>query len=697
MAAKKKSAREDAKPKVEPVLTDWRAAPHGSQLRSDAFFGDSSGGIWVHSRYAGSNYTYRMPGVTEVLEVSHGEMQASWTSPNGTTYLVSDDTRPFLRFTEGRFDVLDVETPVAGAAIEGCDDRLAIAVRASHVSYPGRQTELWYGTPSALRKIKLDIVGDPVGVVFDADGKDIWIGVKSQFMKAPGIFRVTGGVASRVALPPGTDEQSDVNGLGRTGDGDLLVLIGVLGNRDAPAEPWLRRRDGGWEKVTAPEPLVGWLGRLSLRSHRSRVYIPTVNGVFSYEPGTLRKESSFYARSLWPCGAALVACGYRQGRAAHEIERDGEWRPFSVPEPDVVSGGRGKVVYLTGRNVLPLRRVRLPLAKFSGKKAPSPAVPWIAPAFSYAEFLERLASDKETQRRPRALDVVARVEADAGHAIAPALRRYLEVAGARELGVTRNAWHHMDPASPDFVDTTDLEQFVRAFQFDANPTALLTDTRIIGQDGSGNSYAVEVAPDSSRVFFYDHDEPGLRLLADSFESFAEMNDVAASWARLEEAEGFDIDDFEAKSPAVRAIQARAKALAGRVSALGDYEHTLNVLAGRKLSLGQSHVIVELSDLRGWLALWFLVEKGSRDQARRQLLAEEKLGDEAKRRPSTEICRLLSQFMLGDKALEGTLERAARHRAGLVRAVAELVANAQSPSMASAPVRWFAGLAKAIED
>jgi hypothetical protein len=180
-------------------------------------------------------------------------------------------------------------------------------------------------------------------------------------------------------------------------------------------------------------------------------------------------------------------------------------------------------------------------------------------------------------------------------------------------------------------------------------------------------------------------------LADSLETFAELNDVMQSWSDLEDAEGFAIDDYDAKSPAVQAVRARAKALVGRVHACGDYGDTLDALVGKKVRLRASNPIVKLSARRQWLASWFLIEEGSREEAERKLRAETRADE--KGLPSTQICRLLGQFLLGDEALESSLAQATRHRAGLVRAVADLVTKARQPARAKSRVRWFAGLPK----
>jgi hypothetical protein len=206
----------------------------------------------------------------------------------------------------------------------------------------------------------LGIVGEPAGVSFGADDREIWAGIRSYAGGEPSLLRVVEGDVERVPLPAKAGAQCDVNGVARTIAGELLVMIGVRA-RESPARPWLRRSDGTWRELASPLPLVGWVSQFALLPHGAKVYVPTQRGVLSYDGKALRRESSFQAISLWSCSDdTIVARGFKGGQAAHQIARgDGRWTPFAVPAPDVVAGGKGKSVYLTGRNALPVRRVRI--------------------------------------------------------------------------------------------------------------------------------------------------------------------------------------------------------------------------------------------------------------------------------------------------------------------------------------------------
>ncbi|HVJ20294.1 MAG TPA: SMI1/KNR4 family protein [Polyangiaceae bacterium] len=678
------------------MLPDLTRAPSGPQLSSDAFFGDSAGNIWVHSHSSGDSYTYRMPNTVEVLEVAHGDVWSGFASPNGATYLASSTKWPLWRFFEGKFEVLPLITDTSAAVLHGIGgkdpdaDRLALVTCPDHRR--GAKCELSYGAPSAMKKVALGVVGTPAGVTF-GDGEDeIWVGLQAFNSKSqPALLRVSGGRVEHVSLPSKAGKSADVCGLARTAQGDLLVMLGDRVKEDAPAKPWLRRRNGRWEELPVKGKLVGWLGRFDCLAHRGKVYIPSERGVFSYDGKALQKESKFNAISLWPCGEHIVARGWRDGVSAHEILRDGVWQPFSVPEPDVVFGGFGKVVYLTKRNKLPLRRVRLPLPKpRSAPIRPSKGI-------EYATFLQELSKRKGAKKRSRAIDLAARVAGDIGHAISPELEQYLAVVSSHRLGES-GLWFHLDPEGDGFIDTSGSpERFVdTTFQYGENAQVLLTDTLSIGQDGSGNAYCVELAPKSSRVYFFDHDTNMLEPLADSLSTFAELNDIFQSWSDLEEAEGVDIEDYDAKSPAFQAIRARAKALAGRVHACGDYTDTLDVLAGKKLRLRERDTTLKLSEARHWLSLTFLIERASRSRA---VKAGGKVrGLEVPGTASTTIYWLLHHFLLGNEAELGELikKQNGSKVSASVKKTIELVQAASGKQKAKSKLAWFAGLRGAVE-
>jgi hypothetical protein len=121
-------------------------------------------------------------------------------------------------------------------------------------------------------------------------------------------------------------------------------------------------------KTIASPKLESWVGRLRCRAWRNAIYVPTTKGVYAFDGKRFEKTSDFKAVSLWPVGDALVCRGYRDGSPAHEILRDGKWEDFHVPEPGVVSGGHGKVVWLGPREKVPVAKVRI-------VRAPAPPAP----------------------------------------------------------------------------------------------------------------------------------------------------------------------------------------------------------------------------------------------------------------------------------------------------------------------------------
>lgn len=561
--------------------------PQGPQLDSDALFGDAEGGIWVHSHDAGNSYTYRMPSTHEVLQVECGDVVAGWSSSNGATYLVTTAKHPLLRFFEGNFARLPLETPTASAVLVGRSgatpeqDRLLLLTRASHVRHEGRATELWCGTPGNLERTALDIVGSPVGVAF-GEGDELWVGIRAYAEGEPSLLRVSSQGIERVALPKAAGAKPNVNGLACTPAGHLLVMIGDRSKEKAPAEAWLHRIDGDWQQVLAPSPLLGWLSDFGLLNHASKVYVPTMKGVFSYDGESLVNESQQATASLWRCGDTLVARGYKGGQHAHEILRDGRWLPLSVPEPEVVGGAQGKQVYLAGKNALPVRRVRLaavaPVVPAEVSTAQAKATQ--PRKFEFGGFIENLAKHPDAKKRKKALDLAARVKADRGLPISEELRAYLTVLGTHTLDFCVGHWFNPDP---DDLKASGIDR-IAAFQDSAHTPALLSSLLPIGVDGSGNHYCVELAKARSRVFVLDHDLDEFTLVSDSLCSFAELNELEHEWQELADAEGFDHDDYDRKHPGLQSLQVRAKALAGRVNAVLDYADTLHLLAGKKLVL-----------------------------------------------------------------------------------------------------------------
>lgn len=686
MAAKKKSA------KATPLIVhhDFEAAPSGAQLSTDAIFGDSAGNVWVHCSDAGDHVAYRMPETTEVLELSHGNVRDGFTDANGVAILATTARHPLLRCADGKFEVLPlrIDGSPRSARIASRGDRLAVLVGFSHVGEEKRSAELWVGPPEAMRPVAIDVAGEAIGVAFGEEDDEIWAAVQGRRWAgfAPTLLRVTEGKPAKVGLP---SDDLDIQGLARTPRGDLLVMLAKAGGDDGPATVWLHDKDGAW-KALGSDPLVGWVGTFALRAHGDKVYIPTQHGVFAYANGKLVKESAFYAVSLWPCGERIVARGYRQGSASHDVSAgDGTWRPFAVPEPDVVFGGKGKVKTFGGKKIVPVRRVRLPIPKAPPAK---PQVSTTSNAFAFDAWLRDLAKRPGAKPRKKSIDVVARVEADIGGPIAVDLRRYLEVVGRFDLGeVATGLWFHMNATDDDFLDTSSVERFVTTgLRFHANALGVVTDTLNVGGDGSGNAYCLELGPDRSRVFLFDHDTGRLEPLADSLTTFAELTDVMQRWIDLEEAEGIDIDDFDAKAPSFVAIRERVRALAGRVNPAGDFQDTLPVLAGKKLSYQEKSETLALSDGRAWIGDAFLLERGSIVAATKAAKAERarKTSD----RPSRHVYALLHHFLLGETAELGrALEAAASHPARVVRVTADAVRAVKTKE-----AKWLAAVRAATD-
>jgi hypothetical protein len=493
-------------------------------------------------------------------------------------------------------------------------------------------------------------------------------------------------------LPKAAGASCDVNGLARTADGQLLLMLGDRRKSKQPAQPWLRARDGRWRQVSAPSRLYGWLDNFALIDCGAKVYVPTLHGVWSFDGKRFVSESTLHTSSLWRCGDTLVARGYVRGQHAYEILRDGKWQPFAVPEPDVVPGGLGKQVYLDGKNVLPVRRVRLPAPPPRRRPAPAPAAKVAARTFSFNRFLRTLTEHPAAKKRDEPLDLVSRVKADRGLPLAADVRAYLTALGSHAFEHSVGQWLHPDPNDVLFLDTSSLDRFVEGgLKYPGNAAGLLMDLLPIGCDVSGNCYCVELAKDRSRVFILPHELDELSLVADSLTTFAELNDLEQAWLELADAEGMDWDDHDRDTPAFKALQTRAKALEGRVNAVFDYVATLEMLLGKKPRLRGASTTVVGAKWRLGLVTELSIDRASRDTLQRGLRAERSKLPKASAPPSAFIYRLLCHALLGNEVVvEQLLEGAAKQPSNAVRRACELVTVARraKPSKAG---RWFKAL------
>lgn len=605
------------------------------ELPTTVAFDDGFGGTLVIGGDSGRPLGYRLPAPDQVLEFQFHEALDAWTSNSGATYFGAGLIQwPLVRYQRGAFELLPPQPPTDGLCIAGvdgptpADDVLFCLAEKRPYNQPS-SCELHWRAGRVWKRLPVGH-GQARAIVVEDQGKAVYLGTGSVNPHPGSLLRFAEGKLESLRLPEeeaATLAGSSLAGLAALGGGELLVLFA---HWDEPARPWLRSAAGTWSPLESPE-LRPWLGRIRTRRWRGQLYLPTRGGVFVFEkqpgaPTTLRRETRFDAISLWPTALGLLCRGWKDGTRAHEIDDGTGWRPFSVPEPDVVRGGRGKVMSL-GRRELPVVKPRLP------KPRPEGAAPAAQPdkatdvkprPFALSAFLGELAGHEGVKRRPKPRSTVADLERFHGTKLAPDLRQYLALYETHRLDGVIGQWRVWSDERDTLLTpppTTSPETLLSAFyESSLSPypvIAALTGTYCLGSDGSGDVYYAEVGPRASAVYVYGHDVGSLRVLTTSFTAWAALNDVDEQWHVLREIEGVDEDALEDDSlPGLAAIRAAARALKGAVNLADagsdvstDYDETIQKLARRKLVLKNAAPALDRCARAEWLISWLRDPEG----------------------------------------------------------------------------------------
>lgn len=646
------------------------------QLASEAFFVASSDGPWVLGNAAGTRVAYALSSPREVLELDCGEVVHTWSAPSRATYFACRSRSPVLRFYDGAFERMPIETQPTYLRLAGRpgarpeDDRIALATCARH---GGRApvADLWRGTRAGFASLPIGR-GMPVGIACEED-ESVVVALSAFYDCETSLVRALGDVVTPLALPSALDpETADLQGMERTPAGELVVMVGTRGLTRGPAEPWLLR-GREWTRLASPEPLVGFASTFSMRAFGRGVYIPAQSGTFLLEDGVIRKQSDFRAVAFFPCDEALVVRGYRGQRVAHEIMRAGTWERCFVAEPEAVLGAKGKRVSLAGTE-LPMRRARLP----HPKRAPS--VHDEGSVFSLPARLARIAASDGVKKRRKRAPIDAHVHALAGSTIAGDLRAYVELLCTHAIDADMGHW--LAPPE-DFFGRTDsvraLADSVYTEQFTV--ASALTGAMPLGLDGGGQIYFAELSPERSEVYTFAPDLGRMGFLASSFEAFAELTDVAHAWSRVEDEKGFSYDDFDARDPAVKAIRARAEALDGKVCLQGyagggvatDFDDMMRALVGKRLHAVPRGPLGKVARRAEWMIRMFVVGDGSAKCALEQSAARDLEDGSLRELPSTITYWLWHFYFTGEsQSLRDLASEASSHESALVRRTAELV-------------------------
>ncbi len=625
---------------------------------------------------------------TEVIHFGFQHAYDAWASASGATYVCSWRSDPLFCTVDGSWQLVEVPEAhdrivrvvgIAGAS--PLDDELVCVAEPYEIrTHP--QATLLSRRGGQWRELAL-----PPGKCWE-----LAVGARDAFVSldgdAPAIYRICDGAIEAVA-PPAEAAGHRAVGLCAVGDDELVVCFSAPGSEEATA--WIRRGEA-WTALSSAAPLRGWAtGYIDSVTWRGRVYLATNGAVWRLVGDRLEPEIALCARRLWPIGDALVSTGFRGGTYAHAIERGDGWQPLSIPAPDVVFGGRGKVAWLPPRRKVPRRRVRMK------KASPAAAAPPAISADDYcARWLEARAFRDRATRRDQPLPVAEDLRLHAGVDLSPALRRYLELYGAyepeRSFGEL-TIWSPTDFAPPARAPSAaDLASHV--FYQQPSTIAALTNTVYLGADAGGQVYFAQVAPAASEVFLYDPGQGELALLADSLDAFCYLNDLAQQWADYARANDVDYEDVEAGAvdvgaPAVRAIADGIRALDGRVNldedgdVMSDYHELMPALAGVRPTAVSRSVVPRLFARAHWLIMAlgdiYLDPALAADSDFDRDRADPDVRDLA----ATKVYWLWHLFAFGDDRLAAFAADVAGDSSALVRATAELVSSLATPTGAAA--------------
>jgi tetratricopeptide (TPR) repeat protein len=601
-----------------------------------------------------------LPARDEVLAMPF-RVHDAWSSRNGSAYLAVEAKWPIVRVTKGRFEHLPLEADSSACRICGRsggsdedDELFLVANDRLHWRVGGR----WASARVGAGDFRSLAVGP--SDVFCATGPRGGAGR---------LFRCTGDSVEVIA-PPATEENATAVGLALNEGGDLLAIYG--GVYGGPVRPWVRRADSAWSPLECRPSMKPWLSQVRCRTWNGVTYLPATNGIFVWDGGTrIRRADGFSAVSLWPWGKELICRGWRDGTAFHLVGDGKEWRPLLVPEPEVVFGGFGKVIWLGKGHKVPVRKIRLPAPTTRRTTKRRPASKEL-PAFSLSQYLADLSKRAGTRRRREPFDAVKEVEAALGTSMAPDLRALIKLHGDRSMEIEAGMWRIWDPPRTHDVS---LESWVAAnYVEQSDLIALFSDTIALGADYGGQVYFAEVAPKRSEIFLNDPSTSGLAFLADSFTSLACLNARDEQWAEVCERTGFDHEDVEAnEAPAdvVAPFRKAAREFKNKVNLTesSEYDAQWTVLGGRvPRAKPKSDTIVRFKKNKGLLLLFYI--------AKPDMLHRTNIGARprnANEPPSAKLRRLWYSYLFEPpEKLNELLDALRRDPAGRVSRTVELL-------------------------
>jgi len=322
-------------------------------------------------------------------------------------------------------------------------------------------------------------------------------------------------------------------------DGRLLACfddILVDGNRFCSA--WILE-DGGWSAVRSPFPFRGnFHGTIPIQLWAGKCWLASQEGIFylDQEEKSLILSSAFRATAMWSLEDCLITYGYRKGKGAHEINSGQGWTAYSIPEPAVVVGGKGRAVWIQGEK-LPSKKIRISRPK---KKKPHPVD---VETFHQRFCSSRVAAGDKTESLRNYL--ATKVDSSLAGLLATKpetlygcwrwdstdeeLTLPWTAVSAEKMHLVYGSGHCM---GDDWIGSSkESSAMIAAF----------TGTIPIGDDGAGRRYFVQAHPESSEVFILDWLD--LQCISDSISSFVLLNGMIEDFNRHEEESGVELQDY----------------------------------------------------------------------------------------------------------------------------------------------------------
>jgi hypothetical protein len=298
------------------------------------------------------------------------------------------------------------------------------------------------------------------------------------------------------------------------------------------------------------------------------------------------------------------------------------------------------------------------------------------------DLLQELLQDVTLEPRDPALRSVAELEDAFGMSLSSAVLAYFSAHQTHHLGSSGALYCSDEPCFPA-VGSPRGNLFAQVLRERPELIAAFTGSMVLGSDGGGQGYFVDLSPGGDAVAIYGPGVGELRPLTDSLESFAGLVRLDALWAEYAEANDIDtgavIDgdrEVDLSKPDLTPLAKLLSTLQGRLHLPGydgtevcsDFDEIVGALAGSPLRLPTPPRFVEAHE-RAYPLVCMLDHGGLFP-----LGTYDPPDDWQSSYPDTIYWLWRSYFQEDDERLETTLRRCSDHRARLIRDAGALIAS-----------------------